>query len=123
MIDQRGAESLARLADLPLRWISGMASDMGSSAAKSPPPKILSMLCQRGGREATFRTDGARSAEVEKREEMVAMRNDGTADLMNARNIHLDVVNGEHGGGYWVQDVVTWRLSLDSSAVRVLYFV
>ena len=47
-MDQRGAESLARLADLPLRWISGMASDMGSSAAKSPPPKILSMLCQRG---------------------------------------------------------------------------
>ena len=54
---------------------------------------------------------------------MVAMRNDGTADLMNARNIHLDVVNGEHGGGYRVQDVVTWRLSLDSNAVRVLYFV
>ena len=79
------------------------------------------MLCQRGGREATFRTDGARSAEVEKSEEMVAMRNDGTADLMNARNIHLDVVNGEHGGGYRVQD--EWRLSLDSSAVRVLYFV
>ena len=48
LIDQRGAESLARLADLPLRWISGKASDMGSSAAKSPPPKILSMLCQRG---------------------------------------------------------------------------
>ena len=58
---------------------------------------------------------------MEKSEEMVAMRNDGTADLMNARNIHLDVVNGEHGGGYRVQD--EWRLSLDSSAVRVLYFV
>jgi hypothetical protein len=36
---------------------------------------------------------------VEKREEMAAMSNDGTADLVNARNIHLDVVDGEHGWG------------------------
>lgn len=30
---------------------------------------------------------------------MAAMRNGGTADLVNARNIHLDVVDGEHGWG------------------------
>jgi hypothetical protein len=42
---------------------------------------------------------------VEKREEMATMRNGGTADLVNARNIHLDVVDGEHGWGILPGDV------------------
>ena len=40
------------------------------------------------------------------------MRNGGTADLVNARNIHLDVVDGEHGWGYCRGRFVTWRLSI-----------
>jgi hypothetical protein len=36
---------------------------------------------------------------------MAAMRNGGTADLVNARNIHLDVVDGEHGWGILPRDV------------------
>jgi hypothetical protein len=46
---------------------------------------------------------------VEKREEMAAMSNDGTADLVNARNIHLDVVDGEHGWGILPWWFVPWR--------------
>jgi hypothetical protein len=38
---------------------------------------------------------------------MAAMSNDGTADLVNARNIHLDVVDGEHGRGILPWDVLS----------------
>jgi hypothetical protein len=38
---------------------------------------------------------------------MAAMRNGGTADLVNARNIHLDVVDGEHGRGILPWDVLS----------------
>lgn len=45
------------------------------------------------------------------------MRNGGTADLVNARNIHLDVVDGEHGWGILPGDVCHVA-ALDSKTAR-----
>ena len=46
------------------------------------------------------------------------MRNGGTADLVNARNIHLDVVDGEHGWGILPWRFVTWRHRFQTARKR-----